>query len=87
MNYHPDTTFDAEDVARPEDAIQRAFKFWRSVFPSRRGVDEDTAKSVFNCLAPTLFVVPSVRQALDEREEQLVQLIRAISSSPVHPSP
>jgi len=44
------------------------------VLTSRGGVDASTANAIFKCLAPTLFVVPSVRQALDEREERLVQL-------------
>jgi hypothetical protein len=76
MNYHPDMTFDAEDVARPAEAIQRAFRYWHSVFPGRIGLTSDVAKLVFDALAPTLLIVRSVRQTLDERQEQLVQLTR-----------
>jgi AAA domain len=76
MNYHPDMTFDAEDVGRPEEAIHRAFRYWHSVFPGRIGLTSDVAKLVFDALAPTLSIVRSVRQTLDERQEQLVQLTR-----------
>lgn len=76
MNYHADMTLDAEDVARPTVAIQRAFRYWHSNIPGRHGVGSEVAKLVLDSLAPTLHIVRSVRQTLDEREEQLVQLTR-----------
>jgi hypothetical protein len=74
MNYQPDMTLDAEDVARPFEAILRAFRYWHLIFPGRRGLTADSSKLVLNSLAPTLSIVRSVRQTLDERQEQLVQL-------------
>jgi hypothetical protein len=74
MNYHPDMTLDAEDVARPAAAIQRAFKYWHSVLPGRHGAGPELARRILAVLAPTLSVVRSVRQSLDEREELFVQL-------------
>lgn len=74
MNYHRDITLDAEDVARPAQAIQRAFDYWASRLPGRRGVDEDIARQVVEALAPSLSIVRSVRQTLDEREEHFIRL-------------
>ena len=76
MDYHPDMTLDGEDVARPAVAIQRVFKYWHSILPGRRGVGPALAKQVLHALAPTFSIVRSVRQAFDEREEQLIQLTR-----------
>ncbi len=76
MNCHPDVTFDGEDVARPHLALQRAFRYWHTMFPGRRGAEPELVKRVLAVLAPTLSVVPSVRQRVDEREELFVQLTR-----------
>ena len=76
LNYHPDMTLDGVDIARPGDAVERAFRYWRSVLPARRGIDSKAASRVLDALAPTLSIVRSVRQTLDEREEMLVQLTR-----------
>jgi hypothetical protein len=76
MNYQPDMTLDAEDVARPVAAIQRAFDYWHSIFPGRGGLSPRATKLVLDALAPTLSIVRTVRQTLDEREEQLVELTR-----------
>ena len=75
MNCHPSITLDGEDVIQPEAAINRAFAYWRSLHPKRRGPRSDT-KAILAILAPTFSVVRSVRQTLDEREEQFVQLSR-----------
>jgi hypothetical protein len=74
VNYHRDITFDAEDVAKPAEAIQRAFDYWAARFPGRRGVSDDIAHRVVDALAPSLSIVRSVRQALDEREEIFIRL-------------
>lgn len=74
MNYHRDITLDAEDIVKPADAIRRAFDYWGARFSGRRGVGEDVAKQVTNALAPSLSIVRSVRQALDEREDQFIRL-------------
>jgi hypothetical protein len=74
MNYHRDITLDAEDVVKPARAVQRAFDYWASRFPGRRGVNEDIARQVVEALAPSLSIVRSVRQTLDEREERFIQL-------------
>ena len=76
MNYHPDMTLDSEDITRPDAAITRAFHYWHSMFPHLRQSTKPPAKKILDALAPTLSIVRSVRQALDEREEQLVQLTR-----------
>lgn len=76
MSYHTDMTLDAEDVARPARAIQRAFGYWHSILPGRHGVGSATAKLVLDTLTPTLSIVRSVRQTFDEREERMVQLTR-----------
>jgi hypothetical protein len=76
MNYHPDMTLDSEDITRPEAAINRAFHYWHSMFPHLRHAEMPPAPKVLAALAPTLSIVRSVRQTLDEREEQLVQLTR-----------
>lgn len=67
---------DAEDIANPARAIQRAFAYWHKVLPGRLGVSGKDANSVLHALAPTFSVARSVRQTLDEREEQFVQLTR-----------
>jgi hypothetical protein len=71
INYHADMTLDAEDVARPAQAIAKAFKYWHSRFPGRPGIDVNGAKRVVGTLAPTMSIVRSVRQTVDEREEQV----------------
>lgn len=76
MNYHPDMTLDAEDIAHPVAAIERTLGYWHSRFPGRLGVGSEAARRVLDALAPTLSIVRSVRQTFDEREEQLVQLTR-----------
>lgn len=67
---------DAEDIADPARAIQLAFAYWHKVLPGRKGVSGKEASSILDALAPTFSIVRSVRQTLDEREEQLVQLTR-----------
>lgn len=74
MNYHPDMTLDAEDVSQVQAAIGRAFAFWASLYKGRGGVSKGVARQVFDTLAPTLSLVPSVRQRIDETEERLVRL-------------
>lgn len=75
MNCHSHMTLDSEDIAQPEKAIQRAFAYWRALHPKRGGPGADT-KPLLKLLAPTFSIVPSIRQKIDEREEQLVQLNR-----------
>lgn len=75
MNCHPHMTLDAEDIAQPEASINRAFAYWRSLFP-KATVPGSHAKRILGILAPSLSIVRSVRQTLDEREEQLIQLTR-----------
>ncbi len=75
MNYHPQITLDAEDIVQPSLAIQRAFKYWQSQHPHAEGPRERAA-AVLNVLVPSLSIVRSVRQTLDEREEAFVQLNR-----------
>ena len=75
MNCHPHATLDGEDIVQPEAAINRAFAYWRSLRPKSRGPGADT-KAIFGILAPSFSIVRSVRQTLDEREEQLIQLNR-----------
>ena len=74
MNYHPEMTLDAEDVPQVQAAIGRVFAFWASQYTDRGGVSDEVAGQVFDTLAPTLSLVPSVRQRIDETEEHLVRL-------------
>ena len=74
MNYHPEMTLDAEDVSQVQAAIGRAFAFWGSLYQDSGGVSDEVAGQVFDTLAPTLSLVPSVRQRIDETEERLVRL-------------
>lgn len=76
LNYQTSMTFDADDIPNAADAITRAFAYWRSVLPCRGGVNVQIAEKILATLAPTLSIVRSVRQTIDEREEQLVQLTR-----------
>ena len=73
MNCHPHMALDGEDVIEPEKAINRTFAYWRSVRPGSRTPGAESA-TIFKLLAPSFSIVRSVRQTLDEREEQLVQL-------------
>lgn len=75
MNCHPHMTLDAEDIAQPEASINRAFAYWRSLFP-KATAPGNHAKRILGILAPSLSIVRSVRQTLDEREELLIQLNR-----------
>lgn len=75
MNCHPHVTFDGDDIAQPEAAINRAFAYWRSLRPKGTGPGADT-KAILGILAPSFSIVRSVRQTLDEREEQMIQLTR-----------
>lgn len=75
MNCHPHMTLDGEDIVQPEAAINRAFAYWRSLRPKSRGPGTDT-KAILSILAPSFSIVRSVRQTLDEREEQMIQLTR-----------
>ena len=74
MNYNRDMTFDAEDLSQVQSAIGRAFAFWAALYKANGGVSEEAAKKVVDVLAPTLSLVPSVRQRVDETEEYLVRL-------------
>ena len=74
MNYHPEMTLDAEDVSQVQAAIGRAFAFWASLFKDSGGVSNEVAKQVFDTLAPSLSLVPSVRQQIDETAKRLVRL-------------
>ena len=74
MNYHPEMTLDAEDVTQVQAAIGRAFAFWASLYKDSGGVSNQVAKQVLDTLAPTLSLVPTVRQRIDETEEHLVRL-------------
>ncbi len=76
MNCPSEIVFDAEDVARPGPAIGKAFAYWRKALPEFGGISHETAPKVLGALAPTLSMVRSVRQTLDEREEELVQFTR-----------
>jgi hypothetical protein len=76
MNCPSEIVLDAEDIVRPAQAIHRAFAYWRKAIPGRRGFPRDKATSVLEALAPTFSLVRSVRQTLDEREAELVQLTR-----------
>jgi hypothetical protein len=75
MNYHPDMTHDAEDVAQPAAALKRVFGYWKSIQPHRRGTGKRT-EAILRVLAPSFSIVGSLRHTLDEREEMLVQLTR-----------
>lgn len=74
LNCHPDIVLDADDISRPEAAVQKAYAYWRGVLPGRSGVNAKDAGRVLDALAPTFSLVRSVRQTLAEREERLVQL-------------
>lgn len=76
MNCASDMTLDGESIARPEEALGRCFAYWRKTLPGKGGVSASTSEAVVSALAPTLSIVRSVRQTLDEREEQLIQLTR-----------
>ena len=76
MNYHRDMTLDAEDLVQPTESLKRAFQFWRSQFPKHSGPAGPLAKRILQVLAPTLAIVQSVRQGVDEREEAFIQLTR-----------
>ncbi len=74
MNYHPEITLDAEDVSQVQVAIGRAFAFWATLYKDSGGVSNEVARQVFDTLAPTLSLVPSVKQRIDETQEHLVRL-------------
>lgn len=74
MNCPAEIVLDAEDLARVSGAIDRVFSYWRKALPGRGGLNAEPAKRVFNALLPTFSLVRSVRQGLDEREAELVQL-------------
>lgn len=76
MNCPAHIVLDGEDVAGPAQAIGRVFSYWHQVLPGRRGVSPKDATNLLAALAPTFSVVRSVRQTLDEREDQFVQLTR-----------
>jgi hypothetical protein len=76
MNCPSEIVLDAKDIVRPAQAIDRAFAYWRKALPGRRGIPNEKATSVLRALAPTFSLVRSVRQSLDEREAELVQLTR-----------
>jgi len=65
---------DSEDIARPEAAVRRAFGYWRKALPGRKGLSREDGQRVLEALAPSFSIVRSLRQTLDEREEQFVQL-------------
>ena len=74
MNYHSEMTLDAEDVSHVQAAIGRAFAFWASLYKDSGGISDEVAEQVFDTLAPTLSLVPSVRQRINETEEHLVRM-------------
>ena len=74
VNYHPAMTLDAVDVSQVQAAIGRAFAYWASLYKGSGGVSDEVAGQVFDTLAPTLSLVPSVKQRIDETEEYLVRL-------------
>jgi hypothetical protein len=76
MNCTSEMTLDGESIARPEEALGRCFAYWRKILPGKGGASPENAEEVLSALAPTLSIVRSVRQTLDEREEQLIQLTR-----------
>lgn len=65
---------DAEDIARPEVAMRRVFAYWHKVLPGRKGLSSEEGQRVIDALAPTFSIVRSLRQSIDEREEQFIQL-------------
>src|SRR5260370_875621 len=67
MNYHRDMTPDAKDLVKPAEALKRTFQYWRSQFPRHTGATVPLAKRILQVLAPTLSIVRSVRQGVDER--------------------
>jgi hypothetical protein len=69
-------TLDADDLVQPAKSLKRAFDYWRSQFPKLTGPAGPLAKRILGVLAPTLAIVRSVRQGVDEREEVFIQLTR-----------
>src|SRR5262249_51222099 len=65
---------DAEDIARPEVACRRVFGYWHGALTGRKGLSREEGQRVLQALAPSFSIVRSLRQTLDEREEQFVQL-------------
>jgi hypothetical protein len=65
---------DAEDIARPEAAVRRVFGYWHKALPGRKALSLEEGERVLEALAPSFSIVRSLRQTLDEREEQFVQL-------------
>jgi len=76
LNYHRAMTLDAEDLVRPAESLKRAFQYWRSQFPKHGGPTGPLAKRILQVLAPSLAIVRSVRQGVDEREDAFIQLTR-----------
>jgi hypothetical protein len=75
INYHAEITFHGDHVAEPALAVTTAFNFWSRALERRsKGLSPDQAQRVMDVLAPSLSIVRSVRQTLDEREERLLQL-------------
>jgi Nuclease-related domain/UvrD-like helicase C-terminal domain/AAA domain len=65
---------DAEDILRPHVAIRKVFEYWHKALPGRGGVSTEDGQRVLDALAPTFSLVRTLRQTLDEREEQFIQL-------------
>jgi hypothetical protein len=76
MNYHAATTLDQDDINSPRKAINGVFKYWQSILHKKNDLNSKSFKRILATLAPSLSVVRSMRQAIEEREELFVQLTR-----------
>lgn len=70
---HPAMVLDADSLASPIAAVHAAFAFGSGA-PRAVQLDTNDARRVIQVLAPTLYAVPSIRQAIETRERTFVRL-------------
>jgi NAD(P)-dependent dehydrogenase (short-subunit alcohol dehydrogenase family) len=70
---HRKMVLDADDLEAPEPAIEEAFAFG-SGRPTHALLEPRDRRKVLELLAPTIYAVPSIRQAVDARDRTFVRL-------------
>lgn len=79
MNCEPEMVLDIDALLNPHSAIDKVFNWWESSYGHTR-LDNKSASTLINILAPHYSAVPSMKLILKDQEYQFVRLTQEQST-------
>lgn len=80
LNYPESIVLDIDSLLKPKEAIAKVYEWWSYNSPIFHNLSATGVQKVLELIAPTFFVISSLRASFEKRDRQFIQMTKQQSS-------